>query len=226
MLHSDHPPLPLRLDDVRGAMLRRPSYGPCVRPQQERAHAGSYSLVVYTTARVTWTCATTATLLVASLGNSGNLPYMRASFLAMLLPPVTSLGRASQSLPSPALAAASANPSPAATASQTPGAAKAASSISAQTNASSASAMRAQHQPGLRWPRQPSRILGRALRTNAKFYVLIEKSFADILTMDKKSQILPHTPEQKRKFAHDLAAVHRTDTQVLDREPHRSVQLI
>ncbi|TBU57244.1 hypothetical protein BD310DRAFT_959745 [Dichomitus squalens] len=187
MLHSDHPPLPLRLDDVRGAMLRRPSY--------ERARAGRHSLVVYTTVHVMWTRATTAALLVASLGNPGNLPYMP-------------------------------NPSPAATASQTPAATKAASSLSAQTNVSSASTMRARHQSGLRRPRQPSHILGRALRANTKFYMLIEKSFADILTTDKKSQILPHMPEQKCKFAHDLAAVYRTDTQVLDQEPHRSVQLI
>ena len=46
------------------------------------------------------------------------------------------------------------------------------------------------------------------------------------LSSDKKSQILPHMPEQKRKFVHDLAAIYRMDTQMVDQEPHRSVQLI
>ena len=33
-------------------------------------------------------------------------------------------------------------------------------------------------------------------------------------------------PEQKRKFVHDLASVYRMDTQMVDQEPHRSVQLL
>lgn len=33
-------------------------------------------------------------------------------------------------------------------------------------------------------------------------------------------------PEQKRKFVHDLAGVYRMDTQMVDQEPHRSVQLL
>ncbi|KAI0336848.1 hypothetical protein GY45DRAFT_25326 [Cubamyces sp. BRFM 1775] len=63
-------------------------------------------------------------------------------------------------------------------------------------------------------------------RVNAKFCSIVEKSFADFLASDKKSQILPHMPEQKRKFVHDLAAVYRIDTQMVDQEPHRSVQLL
>ncbi|KAI0674405.1 hypothetical protein C8Q78DRAFT_966649 [Trametes maxima] len=63
-------------------------------------------------------------------------------------------------------------------------------------------------------------------RANAKFCTIVEKSFADFLTSDKRSQILPHMPEQKRKFVHDLAAVYRVDTQMVDQEPHRSVQLL
>ncbi|TBU61184.1 hypothetical protein BD310DRAFT_1037442 [Dichomitus squalens] len=63
-------------------------------------------------------------------------------------------------------------------------------------------------------------------RANVKFCALVEKSFADFLATDKKSQVLPHMPEQKRKFVHDLAAVYRMDTQMVDQEPHRSVQLI
>ncbi|KAI0635276.1 hypothetical protein C8Q77DRAFT_1054207 [Trametes polyzona] len=63
-------------------------------------------------------------------------------------------------------------------------------------------------------------------RANLKFCTIVEKSFADFLASDKKSQILPHMPEQKRKFVHDLAAVYRMDTQMVDQEPHRSVQLL
>ncbi|KAI0711295.1 hypothetical protein C8Q76DRAFT_623360 [Earliella scabrosa] len=63
-------------------------------------------------------------------------------------------------------------------------------------------------------------------RANAKFCTIVEKSFSDFLSSDKKIQVLPHMPEQKRKFVHDLAAVYRMDTQMVDQEPHRSVQLI
>ena len=49
---------------------------------------------------------------------------------------------------------------------------------------------------------------------------------SSFLSSDKKIQVLPHMPEQKRKFVHDLAAVYRMDTQMVDQEPHRSVQLI
>jgi len=37
---------------------------------------------------------------------------------------------------------------------------------------------------------------------------------------------LPPMPPDKRKFVHDLASVYRMDTQMMDREPYRSVQLI
>ncbi|CDO74094.1 hypothetical protein BN946_scf185043.g144 [Trametes cinnabarina] len=63
-------------------------------------------------------------------------------------------------------------------------------------------------------------------RANPKFCSIVEKTFSDFLTSGKKSQILPHMPEQKRKFVHDLAAVYRIDTQMVDQEPHRSVQLL
>ncbi|KAI0746900.1 hypothetical protein C8Q80DRAFT_804919 [Daedaleopsis nitida] len=63
-------------------------------------------------------------------------------------------------------------------------------------------------------------------RANAKFCTIVEKSFSDFLSSDKKSQILPHMPEQKRKFVHDLASIYRMDTLMVDQEPHRSVQLI
>lgn len=62
-------------------------------------------------------------------------------------------------------------------------------------------------------------------RANIKFCQLVEKTFADFIASDKRSQILPHMPEARRKFVHDLAAVYRMDTQMIDQEPHRSVQL-
>ncbi|KAA1473096.1 hypothetical protein DENSPDRAFT_822377 [Dentipellis sp. KUC8613] len=63
-------------------------------------------------------------------------------------------------------------------------------------------------------------------RTNAKFVALVEKTFAEFVTSDKKVQVLPHMPEARRKFVHDLAAVYRMDTEMVDQEPHRSVQLV
>ncbi|KAI0064980.1 hypothetical protein BV25DRAFT_1799680 [Artomyces pyxidatus] len=63
-------------------------------------------------------------------------------------------------------------------------------------------------------------------RANVKFMLLVEKTFADFVKSDKKLQVLPHMPENRRKFVHDLAAVYRIDTQMVDQEPHRSVQLI
>ncbi|KAK7683188.1 hypothetical protein QCA50_013861 [Cerrena zonata] len=55
---------------------------------------------------------------------------------------------------------------------------------------------------------------------------MVEKSFSDFVSSAKKSQILPHMPESRRKFVHDLATVYRMDTQMVDQEPYRSVQLI
>ncbi|KAI9510184.1 hypothetical protein F5148DRAFT_1181382 [Russula earlei] len=63
-------------------------------------------------------------------------------------------------------------------------------------------------------------------RHNAKFVGLVEKTFAEFVSSDKRVQVLPSMPETKRKFVHDLAAVYRMDTHMVDREPHRSVQLI
>jgi transcriptional repressor NF-X1 len=63
-------------------------------------------------------------------------------------------------------------------------------------------------------------------RSNAKFLGLVEKSFAEFVLSEKKTQVLPHMPMERRKFVHDLAAVYRMDVQMVDQEPHRSVQLI
>ncbi|KDQ60370.1 hypothetical protein JAAARDRAFT_32765 [Jaapia argillacea MUCL 33604] len=63
-------------------------------------------------------------------------------------------------------------------------------------------------------------------RANAKFCALVEKTFGEFVVSDKRIQVLPHMPPERRKFVHDLAVVYRMDTQLVDQEPHRSVQLI
>ncbi|CAK5272386.1 unnamed protein product [Mycena citricolor] len=63
-------------------------------------------------------------------------------------------------------------------------------------------------------------------RVNPRFVGVVEKAFADFVNSDKKTQVLPHMPPDRRKFAHDIATVYRMDTQMVDQEPHRSLQLI
>ncbi|KAF9445356.1 hypothetical protein P691DRAFT_710436 [Macrolepiota fuliginosa MF-IS2] len=63
-------------------------------------------------------------------------------------------------------------------------------------------------------------------RINPKFLLVVEKAFADFVTSQKRTQVLPHTPADRRKFVHDLATYYRIDTQLVDQEPHRSVQLV
>jgi len=63
-------------------------------------------------------------------------------------------------------------------------------------------------------------------RGNSKFLPIVEKAFADFIASEKRTQVLPHMPPDRRKFVHDLAAVYRMDTQMVDQEPHRSVQLL
>ncbi|EJD05624.1 uncharacterized protein FOMMEDRAFT_165999 [Fomitiporia mediterranea MF3/22] len=63
-------------------------------------------------------------------------------------------------------------------------------------------------------------------RANTKFCTVVEKSFVDFVSSERKSQILPHMHEGRRKFVHDLAGIYRMDTQIVDQEPQRSVQLI
>ncbi|KAL1690222.1 hypothetical protein GGG16DRAFT_56132 [Schizophyllum commune] len=62
-------------------------------------------------------------------------------------------------------------------------------------------------------------------RANPKFVALVEKTFKEFIASDKKTQVLPHMPPERRKFVHDLAAVYRMDTRMIDSEPHTSVQL-
>ncbi|KAJ7145342.1 hypothetical protein C8R43DRAFT_546162 [Mycena crocata] len=63
-------------------------------------------------------------------------------------------------------------------------------------------------------------------RANAKFVGVVEKAFAEFVAGEKKMQVLPHMPPERRKFVHDVATVYRMDTQMVDQEPHRSVQLL
>lgn len=63
-------------------------------------------------------------------------------------------------------------------------------------------------------------------RGNVKFVQVVEKAFAEFISSDKRTQVLPHMPPERRKFVHDLASVYRMDTQMVDQEPHRSVQLL
>ncbi|TRM63424.1 hypothetical protein BD626DRAFT_494323 [Schizophyllum amplum] len=63
-------------------------------------------------------------------------------------------------------------------------------------------------------------------KANPKFVALVEKTFKEFIGSDKKTQVLPHMPPERRKFVHDLAAVYRMDTRMIDQEPHTSVQLL
>lgn len=63
-------------------------------------------------------------------------------------------------------------------------------------------------------------------RGNLKFLGLVEKTFAEFISSEKRTNVLPHMPAERRKFVHDLATVYRMDTQMVDQEPHRSVQVI
>ncbi|KAF9240460.1 hypothetical protein BU15DRAFT_87666 [Melanogaster broomeanus] len=61
---------------------------------------------------------------------------------------------------------------------------------------------------------------------NAKFVSVVERTFSDFVTSERRMQVLPHMPLERRKFVHDLASVYRMDTTMVDQEPLRSVQLI
>ncbi|KAL4256264.1 NFX1 family protein [Pleurotus pulmonarius] len=63
-------------------------------------------------------------------------------------------------------------------------------------------------------------------KSDAKFLALVERTFADFVNGEKKNQVLPHMPVERRQFVHDLAALYRIDTQMVDQEPYRSVQLL
>jgi len=56
--------------------------------------------------------------------------------------------------------------------------------------------------------------------------ILILVDSFSFISSGKRTQVLPHMPPDRRKFVHDLAALYRMDTQMVDQEPHRSVQLL
>ncbi|KAH7097552.1 hypothetical protein BKA62DRAFT_643194 [Auriculariales sp. MPI-PUGE-AT-0066] len=60
---------------------------------------------------------------------------------------------------------------------------------------------------------------------NARFVALVEKTLAEFVTSDKRSQVLPEMPESRRAFVTSLAAIYRMDTALVDVEPHQSVQI-
>ncbi|KZS97106.1 hypothetical protein SISNIDRAFT_406427 [Sistotremastrum niveocremeum HHB9708] len=62
-------------------------------------------------------------------------------------------------------------------------------------------------------------------KANWKFLETLEKAFADFVTSDRKTNVLPNMHEGRRKFVHELAEVYRIATLSVDKEPHRSVQL-
>lgn len=87
--------------------------------------------------------------------------------------------------------------------------------------------------------------LTRLARVYTKFLNTVEQTLAEFVSSQKKSQVLPQMPPDRRKFVHDvrclfplrlphannessaqLTAYYRIDTQMVDQEPHRSVQLI
>ncbi|KAJ6571772.1 hypothetical protein B0H19DRAFT_1231452 [Mycena capillaripes] len=76
--------------------------------------------------------------------------------------------------------------------------------------------------PAVVWPDEVM-VFGHA---NTKFVGVVEKVFADFVAGEKKMQVLPHMPPDCRKFVHDVANVYRMDMQMVDQEPHRSVQLL
>ncbi|KIL58249.1 hypothetical protein M378DRAFT_27649 [Amanita muscaria Koide BX008] len=63
-------------------------------------------------------------------------------------------------------------------------------------------------------------------KEDPKFVLLVEKTFAEFVASNKRSQVLPHMPIEKRKFVHSMASVYRFDAQTVDQEPVRSVQIM
>ncbi|KAG7093459.1 hypothetical protein E1B28_007135 [Marasmius oreades] len=63
-------------------------------------------------------------------------------------------------------------------------------------------------------------------KANTRFLLVVESAFTEFINSAKRTQVLPHMPPERRKFVNDLAQVYRLDTQMVDQEPHRSVQII
>ncbi|KAJ3909541.1 hypothetical protein F5879DRAFT_932516 [Lentinula edodes] len=63
-------------------------------------------------------------------------------------------------------------------------------------------------------------------RANTKFLILVEEALADFVRSNRTKQVLPHTPPEKRNFVYKLAGIYRLDSQMVDQDPYRSVQII
>ncbi|KAF8582785.1 hypothetical protein K439DRAFT_1350445 [Ramaria rubella] len=62
-------------------------------------------------------------------------------------------------------------------------------------------------------------------KADPKFLTLVEKALNDFVMSDKKTQVLPYMPESRRKFVRELCQLYRIDTQLVDQEPKRSIQV-
>jgi len=71
-----------------------------------------------------------------------------------------------------------------------------------------------------------SETLSTFARSDPRFCMVVEKTFADFVVSDKRAQLLPHMTEARRRFVNELAHVYRFDTQIVDQEPNRSIQII
>ncbi|KAF8309054.1 hypothetical protein DL93DRAFT_2063347 [Clavulina sp. PMI_390] len=62
-------------------------------------------------------------------------------------------------------------------------------------------------------------------RANSAFGMLVEKTLNEFVASDKKTQVLPHMPLQRRDYVRKVAEVYRITARDVDQEPHRSVEL-
>ncbi|KAJ3984020.1 hypothetical protein F5890DRAFT_102720 [Lentinula detonsa] len=63
-------------------------------------------------------------------------------------------------------------------------------------------------------------------KANSKFLRLVEDALAEFVQSNRTKQSLPAMPPDKRGFVSKLAGLYRLDSQMVDQEPHRSVQII
>jgi len=63
-------------------------------------------------------------------------------------------------------------------------------------------------------------------KEDPKFVLLVEKTFSEFILSNKRSQVLPHMSQERRKFVYSLAGIYRLDVQMVDQEPVRSVQVV
>ncbi|KAG8925885.1 FKBP12-associated protein [Tulasnella sp. 418] len=63
-------------------------------------------------------------------------------------------------------------------------------------------------------------------KANSAFAAMVEKNLNDFITSSKRMVVLAPMPPPRRKFVRELAEVYRLDTEEVDQEPRRSVQLL